>query len=96
VPASYGQPVSICTPSPSVRGHLVYPGAYARRRACPPLYRGRAHPSVSFSGSTIPEPALQLDKFPVNVQPIYLLLWRVMWTTPVSLLCTGCEWCSRS
>jgi hypothetical protein len=75
---------------------LVYPGAYARRRACPPLYRGRAHPSVSFSDPTIPEPALQPDKFPVNVQPIYPLLWRVMWTTSVFLLCTGREWCSRS
>ncbi len=48
VPASYGQPVFMCTPSPSVRGHLVYPGACARRRACRPPYRGRAHPSVSF------------------------------------------------
>jgi hypothetical protein len=35
-PASYGQPVVMCTPSPSVRGHLVYPGACARRRGCPP------------------------------------------------------------
>jgi hypothetical protein len=36
VPVSYGQPVFMCTPSPSVRGHLVCP-VRVPAVACPPL-----------------------------------------------------------
>jgi hypothetical protein len=46
------------------------------------------------STSYRPEPTLRPDKLPVTVQPIYPSFRRVVWTTLVFLICTGCEWYS--
>ena len=76
---------------PPVSGHLALPRACAPRRTRRPRLRGRAHLS-RFLRSHGPDATLRPDKFPIDVQPIYLSLRRVMWTTPGFLLCTGQEW----
>jgi hypothetical protein len=92
VPASYGQPVVICnTASRPLAGTWPYPVCVSRRRTRHPRLRGRAHLS-RFPSSHGPDATLRLDKFPIDVQPIYRPLRRVMWTTPGFLLCTGHKW----
>ena len=62
--------------------------ACARRRTRPSHLRGRAHLSRSPRVHG-PEATLRPDKFPMDIQPIYLPLRRVMWTTRHFFLCTG-------
>ena len=91
VPASYGQPVPMCKPSRPLTG------TWSTLCVCPPpclpspltgdgltcLLSSRFHDPGAYitTGSTSG-----------NVQPFYLPLRRVMWTTSVLPLRTGCEW----
>jgi hypothetical protein len=87
--ASYGQLVSMCTPPRPFAGTWPTPVRVPAVALALPFTGARAHPSVSFQGLTIPDPALRPDKFPVKVQPPYEPLRRVMWTTSIFSLCTG-------
>jgi hypothetical protein len=76
-------------------GHLACPlRVPAVARAFPLQRNGLTRPRSSKSHG--PDATLRPDRFPVNVHHVCPPLRHIMWTTPLFLLCTGCEWRSRS